>query len=79
MNELIEKLSSVFRNALNLKGTVDVSHLEYNKIQEWDSVAHMTLVAAIEDAFDIMLDTDEVIDMSSFSKALETVQKHVQA
>jgi len=42
----------------------------------WDSVGHMTLVAIIEKTFDIMLDTDDVIGMSSFMKAKEIIAKH---
>ncbi|ACM92125.1 hypothetical protein NAMH_1601 [Nautilia profundicola AmH] len=38
----------------------------------------MTLVAAIEDEFDIMLDTDDIIDMSSFAKAKEIVAKYLE-
>lgn len=45
--------------------------LEYQGISEWDSVGHMELVAAIEDAFDIMMDTDDIIDFSSFEKGKE--------
>ena len=36
----------------------------------------MALVAEIENSFDIMLDTDQVIGMSSFAKAVETVAAH---
>ncbi len=39
--------------------------LEYNSIPQWDSVAHMALVAALEDAYGIMLDTDDIVAMSS--------------
>lgn len=67
---------STFREALSLDNGTDVESLEYNKIQNWDSIAHMTLVAALEEAFDIMLETDDVLDMSSFSKAIEILSKH---
>jgi hypothetical protein len=36
----------------------------------------MALVIEIETAFDIMLETDEVIGMSSFARAQEIVTKH---
>ncbi len=45
--------------------------LEYQGIPEWDSVGHMSLIAAIEDAFDIMMDTDDIIDFSSYEKGKE--------
>jgi acyl carrier protein len=71
-----DKAVTAFREGLGLGDDVDVTVLEYNKIQNWDSVAHMTLVAAIEEAFDIMFDTDDVLDMSSFNKALEIIARH---
>jgi len=37
----------------------------------------MTLIAAIEEGFDIMIDAQDVIDMSSFSKAKQIVAKHL--
>jgi acyl carrier protein len=40
--------------------------LKYREIEEWDSVGHMVLMALIEDGFDIMLETDDIIDFSSF-------------
>ena len=75
----VEKLRGAFRESLQLPADVVVDTLEYNKHKNWDSVAHMTLVAAIEEAFDIMLETDDVLDMSSFTKATEIVTKYVAA
>lgn len=49
----------------------EATGLEYQGIEAWDSVGHMNLVAAIEDAFDIMMDTDDIIDFSSFEKGKE--------
>ena len=36
----------------------------------------MTLVAALEDTFDIMLETDDIVDLSSFEKGMEILQKY---
>jgi len=52
------------------------ARLEYRGIEQWDSLAHLTLVAQIEDTFEVMIDTDEVIDLSSFDKAVEILGKH---
>jgi acyl carrier protein len=72
----IDRLRKVFRSSLELAEDFDVDGLEYRGIEKWDSLAHMSLVAAIEDEFDIMIDTDDVIDMSSFTKAREILGKH---
>jgi acyl carrier protein len=71
-----EKLRRIFAEALNIKIETVKDDLEYNSIPEWDSVAHMSLVAAIDNGFEIMLDTDDVIDMSSFGKAKEILKKY---
>ncbi|MFF5173188.1 acyl carrier protein [Micromonospora sp. NPDC000089] len=72
----LERLRVVFRSALELPGDAPVDNLEYRGIDKWDSLAHMSLVAAIEDEFGVMLDTDEVIDLSAFSRAREILEKH---
>ena len=71
-----EKLREIFAKALEIDKGIVVDSLEYNSIPQWDSVAHMSLVAAIDDAFDIMMETDDVIDMSSFGKAKEILRKY---
>ena len=49
--------------------------LKYMDIEAWDSVGHMGLIAALEDAFDIMMDTDDIIDFSSYEKGKEILGK----
>jgi hypothetical protein len=49
--------------------------LKYQSVDSWDSVGHMTLIAALEDAFDIMMDTDDIIDLSSYEKGMEILAK----
>lgn len=49
--------------------------LNYQDIDAWDSVGHMALIAALEEAFDIMMDTDDIIDFSSYEKGKELLAK----
>lgn len=74
MNNL-EKLTKVFAETFGIDES-QVAELKYQAIEQWDSVGHMTLVAAIEDEFGIEMDTDDIIDMSSFEKAKEIVAKY---
>ncbi|MFD2442712.1 acyl carrier protein [Bacillus sp. CGMCC 1.16607] len=71
-----QKLKAIFIEVLGIDESIVTSDLSYNSIPEWDSVAHMALVAEIDDQFDIMLDTDDVLDLSSFAKAKEILQKY---
>ncbi|MFI7539851.1 acyl carrier protein [Actinoplanes sp. NPDC049599] len=75
MNEL-QRLREVFRTALDLPAGADVDDLHYQDSEKWDSLAHMSLVAAIEDEFSVMIDTDDVINMSSFAEATRILGKY---
>lgn len=71
----IEKYQNAFVEALGVKEE-QVEGLEYQAIPEWDSVGHMGLIAALEEAFDIMMDTDDIIDFSSYEKGKEILSKN---
>lgn len=71
------RLKSAFIEALGIDPEeTDWASLKYRGIREWDSVAHMQLVAEIEDSFDIMLETDDVIGLSSFEVAKEILARY---
>lgn len=72
------KLQNLFAESLGVPLETVVDDLKYSEIAEWDSVAHMALIAAIEEAFDIMIDAEDVIDMSSFAKAKQIVAKYLK-
>ena len=71
-----QALAKVFSESLGIEPGQVTDGLTYNTIPEWDSTAHMILIAALEDHFDIMLDTDDIIDLSSVGKAKEILQNY---
>ncbi len=70
-----EKYNQAFMETFELKAE-QLPGLEYQAIPAWDSVGHMGLVAALEDVFDIMMDTDDIIDFSSYEKGMEILSKN---
>jgi len=71
----LEKYNQAFCEALEIEEE-QLAGLEYQGIDQWDSVGHMGLIATLEDAFDIMMDTDDVIDLSSYEKGKEILTKN---
>ncbi|MBR1986884.1 MAG: acyl carrier protein [Mogibacterium sp.] len=70
----IEKYNNAFMESFEISAE-DLPGLKYQDIDTWDSVGHMTLIAALEEAFDIMMDTDDIIDLSSYEKGQEILSK----
>lgn len=71
-----QRLFQVFAKALDLQIQDIHDDLKYNSIPKWDSISHMSLIAELEDSFDILLDTDDIIDMSTVAKAKEILAKY---
>ena len=63
----LEKYTNAFVEAFEIEPK-DAPALKYQEIKAWDSVGHMTLIANLEEAFDIMMETEDIIDLSSFEQ-----------
>ena len=72
----LEKLTTAFVNVLEITPEEVFNELSYSEHPKWDSMSHMMLIAELEGEFDIMLDTDDIIDMSSFLKAQQILAKY---
>ena len=71
-----EKLINCFTEALKISKELVNDNLKYQSIPQWDSIAHMALVAQVENQFEIMLDTEEILDMSSVYEIKKILIKH---
>lgn len=70
------KYDAVFQESFSLDLEQLNDALEYNSIAEWDSVGHMTMVAGLEEAFDIIMDMDDIIDFSSYKVGKDILAKY---
>ena len=69
-----ERYKKVFIESLSIQEKDFSDQMQYNDIPEWDSIGHMTLMSAIEVEFKITLETDDIIDFSSFTKGKEILK-----
>jgi acyl carrier protein len=71
----LEKYNNAFIETLEVSEK-ELEGLKYQGTELWDSVGHMTLMAAMEEAFDIMMETDDIIDFSSYEKGKEILAQN---
>ena len=72
----LEKYKQVFVDSLSIDQKLLNKDLKYNEVPEWDSIGHMTLMSDLEEKFKINIDTDDIVDFSSFKKGMEILQKY---
>ena len=69
------KFNQVFKESFGIDSDDIIGpDLEYESIPEWDSIGHMTLIAELEDAFEISLEMDDIIDFSGFERGKEILE-----
>ena len=76
MNNYDTKLKSAFEKGLGIPADSAFESLEFAKSEHWDSIAHMKLVAAIEEEYSIQLDVNDILGLNSFIVAKEIVKKY---
>ena len=70
-----QKYQDIFIKSLSMDKAKFNESLKYNEIPEWDSIGHMTLIAAIEEQFKITMETDDLIDLSSYKKGKQILSE----
>ena len=71
----LERYNKVFCNVMQV-GEEKLLNLKFKESDYWDSVGHMTLIAALEDEFDIMLDAEDILEFTSYDNAKKVLAKY---
>ncbi len=74
-----ERVLKAFEEAFDVPADIDTATLVYRDYEPWTSIGHMMLVAALEAEFDIMMETDDILAMSDFEKAVAMMEKYASA
>ena len=71
-----EKYQDIFIKSLSLDKKKFSENLKYNEVPEWDSIGHMTLMSGLEEGFGITMETDDIVEFSSYKKGMEILKKY---
>lgn len=70
------KYKETFIKSLSIDKVRFKESIKYNEIPEWDLIGHMTLISSLEETFQITLETDDIVDFSSYKKGIEILKKY---
>ena len=69
----LEKYERAFHEAFETEE--DVTAFSMSETEKWDSICHMFLMSAIEEAFEIQLETEEMLGINSFEAGKQVLAK----
>lgn len=75
MNNL-EKYNSIFVDTFGVDEGSLGADFTSEAVENWDSIGHMNLMAAIEEEFDIMLEDDDLMAFQSYEQGQEILKKY---
>ncbi len=73
--EICDKARNILIDVLNLSEETENDKLTRTNIAEWDSLKHISLIAEIETAFDIIIEPEEIVEMTSIKSIVEIINK----
>ncbi len=75
--EINEKLNAVFGEVFDDDSITVSDGTTASDIPDWDSLAHMTLVSSIEEAFDIEFSLGEINGFKNVGEMMDAIEKHI--
>lgn len=72
----LEKYRQCFCKVFSLEADFDVETVKMGSTPDWDSVGHMELVTEIEDTFDILFETEDILRFTSYGDGIEILKKY---
>ena len=72
----LEKYNNAFVQVFGSKAEDLNDDYGRETVSEWDSVHQLSLIAQMEDAFDIMFDPEDIMEMTSYAKGKELLKKY---
>ena len=74
--ENIEKYNNAFVQVFGVKAEELNDGFGKDTVGEWDSVHQLSLISELEEAFDIMFDPEDIMEMTSYAKGKELLKKY---
>lgn len=76
MSDLLQKYNLAFVEAFELEDEASLKTLEYQSIDEWDSIGHMALMAELEEQFGISIKTEDLVQFESYMQGVDILKRY---
>lgn len=73
----MERYKEIFMSVLELTEEELKKNLKREEVGKWDSLAHVTLISEIEDAYEIMFDPEDILVFDSYEVGKELLNKYL--
>ena len=72
----LEKYQNIFCETFNVDKTELNEGFTFANIAQWDSLAHLSLISELENAFDVMFETDDILHYGGYLNGIEILKRY---
>ncbi len=72
----LEKYNKIFMDVLGVKESALNDSFTFKSVPQWDSVAHLSLISELEDAFDVMFESNDILHYGSYENGKIILEKY---
>ena len=76
--EILPKINEIFRDVLDDETLVIAGETTADDVEDWDSLAHINLVVAIEQEFNIKIALGELQSLKNVGDMVDLIQKKTE-
>lgn len=75
--EVLERITDIIRENLDNDDIVLTAQTEAKDVDGWDSLAHVRIMVAVEEAFNVRFTTDEITSLKDVGSLIALIQARV--
>lgn len=75
MNNLKE-YNKVFTTLFNINENQLNKDFTFKNVEDWDSIVHLSLITELEDTFNVMLETEDILSFGSYENGMRILEKY---
>ncbi|MED3781068.1 acyl carrier protein [Heyndrickxia sporothermodurans] len=72
----LERYNNIFKDIFQVKEIDLNKDFQFQTVEKWDSITHMSLITILEDSFDIFFETEDILNYGSYENGIEILKKY---
>ncbi len=72
----LEQYNKIFMDVLGTDETALNENFTFKDVPQWDSVAHLSLISELEEAFDVMFEPEDILHYGSYENGKKILEKY---
>lgn len=73
-DKILEKLQEIFIDIFGDETIIITNYTDASDIEGWDSLAHISILAAVQDEFAVTFSMDEIIEMKNVEDMINSIR-----